>query len=160
MHTSERLSMGKGTGNRRTLRIVAAVVVGIVAIAVVAMTSRMNDVPANLDLATTRLSAQGLYRATFQSALNPIAINQIHEWTLHVETPQGQPVDNATIQVDGDMPQHGHGMPTQPRVTEALGNGDYRVEGMKFQMTGWWVIDFEISAGGSTDKVSFNLMLR
>ena len=53
---------------------------------------------------------------------------------------------DAAITVDGDMPQHGHGLPTRPQVTKHLGNGDYLVEGMKFQMGGWWVVDFTIDA--------------
>ena len=40
------------------------------------------------------------------------------------------------LKVDGDMPQHGHGLPTRPRVTRNLGNGDYQIEGVKFQMGG------------------------
>jgi hypothetical protein len=51
-------------------------------------------------------------------------------------------------------------MPTHPLVTQNLGNGDYLVEGMKFQMGGWWVIDFDISAAGVSDRVSFNLILQ
>jgi hypothetical protein len=76
-----------------------------------------------------------------------------------VETPDGEPVENAEIKVDGGMPEHGHGLPTKPQMTEYLGEGDYRVEGMKFQMTGWWEVKFDITAEGQTDKVTFNLML-
>jgi hypothetical protein len=61
--------------------------------------------------------------------------------------------------VDGDMLQHGHGLPTQPRVTENLGGGRYLVEGMKFKMGGWWVVDVRITADGVTDTVRFNLLL-
>jgi hypothetical protein len=68
--------------------------------------------PADLDTATTRLTDNGLYHISFTSAFDPIAINQIHSWTLHVETADGQPVDNAEIVVNGGMPQHGHGLPT------------------------------------------------
>jgi hypothetical protein len=31
---------------------------------------------------------------------------------------------------------------------------------MKFQMTGWWVMEFDIAAGDQTDHVSFNLELK
>jgi YtkA-like len=117
------------------------------------------DVPDDLDLARSRLSDSGLYRATIVPAIDPIPVNQLHAWTLHVETAGGQPVTAATIAVEGDMPQHGHGMPTRPEVTEELGNGDYRVEGMRFQMGGWWLIEFTIDAGDGQDTVSFNLML-
>jgi hypothetical protein len=124
------------------------------------MIYRMNYVPADLDLATTRLSAQGVYQATILPDAQPIPVNKIHTWVLHLETPDGQPLNAAEITVDGDMPQHGHGLPTRPLVTENLGGGDYRVEGMKFQMGGWWVIDFYITADGVSDKVSFNLLLQ
>jgi hypothetical protein len=83
----------------------------------------------------------------------------MHKWTLHVETADGELVENATITVDGDMPEHGHGLPTRPRVTEYLGNGDYLVEGVKFQMGGWWVMDFTITTDSLTDAVHFNMKL-
>jgi len=86
-------------------------------------------------------------------------MNQLHAWTLNVTTPDGQPVEGARVAVDGDMPQHGHGLPTQPEVTRDLGGGRYLVEGMKFQMDGWWVVDFGVTAGGVTDEVRFNLLL-
>lgn len=123
------------------------------------MWMRMGTAPAQLDVATTRTSEAGLYQVTYTGSLTPVPINQIHTWTLHVENAAGQPVENAVITVGGDMPQHGHGLPTEPQVTQALGNGDYLVEGMKFQMGGWWVVEFVITADGQTDKVSFNLRL-
>ena len=123
------------------------------------MLYRMNDVPADLDLATTRLSNQGVYQVSYTPRRGPIVINQIHTWTIHVARPDDQPVTDAAITVDGDMPQHGHGLPTRPQVTKHLGNGDYLVEGMKFQMGGWWVVDFTIDAGGRHDTVRFNMIL-
>src|SRR4051812_16470783 len=121
---------------------------------------RMNYIPADLDLATTRLSSQGVYRVTYAPRRAPIAINQLHSWTIHIATADGRPVTDAAITVDGDMSQHGHGLPTQPLVTKHLGNGDYLVEGMKFQMGGWWVVDFTIDAAGQHDTVRFNMILK
>jgi hypothetical protein len=100
-----------------------------------------------------------LFRATFSSELDPIAINQIHSWTLHLETAEGDAVENAEITVDGGMPQHDHGLPTAPEVTQELGGGDYVVEGMRFHMTGWWEVKFAVEADGQRDSVTFNLML-
>src|SRR5262245_37779563 len=97
---------------------------------------RMNYIPANLDLSTTRVSEHGMFRATIQPAVDPIRINRLHSWRLHIETLDGRPVENATITLDGDMPQHGHGMATTPQVSGYLGEGDYLIEGMKFQMGG------------------------
>jgi hypothetical protein len=84
----------------------------------------------------------------------------MHQWTLHIETADGKPVQNATIKVDGDMPQHGHGLPTSPRVTKYLGNGDYLIDGMKFQMGGWWLMDLTITADTQIDAVHFNMLLQ
>ena len=114
---------------------------------------------AGLDYSTTRLSENGLFLVSYKSSQGNILISQIHQWILHVETADGQLVENATITVDGDMPEHGHGLPTRPQVTEYLGNGDYLLEGMKFQMGGWWVMDFTITAASTTDAVHFNLKL-
>lgn len=135
-------------------------IVVIGALGIGAMIWHMNYVPPGLDYSTTRMSETGLFQATIAPSAAPIPINQIHTWTLQVETPDGAPVDGATIAVDGDMPQHGHGLPTQPQVTQDLGDGAYLVEGMKFQMTGWWVVDFDIDAAGQSDQVRFNLMLK
>jgi hypothetical protein len=115
--------------------------------------------PANLDTSTSRLSDAGLYRVSWRSDSDRVPLNQIHTWTLRVETADGQPVENAVILVDGGMPQHGHGLPTSPKVTAYLGDGEYRVEGLRFQMPGFWVMTFSISADGQSDSITFNLIL-
>lgn len=121
---------------------------------------RMNYVPSDLDFSTRVVTSQGIYTVSYTPQGGLSAVNQIHSWVLHIETSDGQPVEGAEIQVDGDMPQHGHGLPTRPQVTRAMGNGDYLVEGVKFHMPGWWVMDFNITAGGKTDQVRFNLLLK
>jgi hypothetical protein len=122
--------------------------------------ARMNAVPADLDTSTELISDQGLFRVAYRPQSGSIAVNQIHSWVLHVETADGQPVEDAEIRVEGDMPQHGHGLPTVPQVTENLGGGDYLVEGMKFHMPGWWFAEFDITSGEQTDHVAFNFILK
>jgi YtkA-like len=147
----------------RTLLWVAGALLVAVALYIAAMNmmmARMGEVPSDLDYSTTQLSENGLFRVSYTASTDVVPVNQIHQWTLHVENADGEPVEDATITVDGDMPQHGHGLPTRPQVTENLGNGDYLVEGMKFQMGGWWVMDFTITADGQSDAVHFNMMLK
>ena len=115
--------------------------------------------PKDLDYARTRQSEAGLYRGTIKPPGDTIPRGRVHGWTLHLETADGQPVDAAKIRVDGGMPQHGHGLPTRPRVTRQLGNGDHAVEGMKFHMGGWWVVKFEVSSEAGSDSLVFNLKL-
>ena len=133
------------------------VILGIVAFAV--MTLRMNYVPDNLDTSTTLMSENGHYQVSYTPKLSPVPVNQIQTWTVRVTDPNGQPVEDARITVDGGMPQHGHGLPTVPQVTKYLGDGQYQVEGMKFHMPGWWVVKFKIVRNDLTDNVTFNLML-
>ena len=116
--------------------------------------------PADLDYSRTRQSEAGRYRATIRPQGDSIPKGKLQRWTLHLETPAGVAVDSATVRVDGGMPQHGHGLPTKPRVTRALGHGDHLVEGMKFNMGGWWVVKFHVaSATAGADSVVFNVKL-
>ena len=113
-----------------------------------------------IDTAATQRSDKGLYEVSFDSIGGPIAINTIHEWRLTVLSAIGVPVDGLTITIEGGMPMHDHGLPTAPRVTESLGQGQYRVEGFKFQMPGHWTTTFNLTDNDDiSDSVTFNLML-
>jgi hypothetical protein len=105
------------------------------------------------------MSENGLFRASWDSRPAAPAINELHEWVLHIETADGEPAAGAIVTVNGDMPAHGHGMPTEPRVTADLGDGDYLVEGMSFQMGGYWIVDVTVTFEGQTDLVRFGLDL-
>lgn len=150
---------GRDSSKRRWLIWVAAGLAALLLVAFGLMQWRMSYVPADLDYSTVRLTEQGLFEVGYTPDQTPIPVNQIHSWTLHVETAAGEPVVDADILVGGDMPQHGHGLPTQPQVTGYLGDGDYLLEGVKFQMGGWWVMDFTIHSGDQTDTVRFNFVL-
>jgi hypothetical protein len=157
----ENASNTEETTGRSVWRWVAGAigaVVLLIAVAGAVMVYAMQP-PSDVDTSTTVLSDAGLYRATIVPAIDPVPVNQLHTWTLVVESPDGQPISGARIAVDGDMPQHRHGMPTTPQVTQDLGNGEYLVEGMRFQMGGWWVVEFEIAVDGQTDVARFNLVL-
>jgi hypothetical protein len=115
--------------------------------------------PKELDYSRARRSEGGLYRATIQPQGDSIPKGRLHRWTLHLETADGTPVDAAQLAVDGGMPQHGHGLPTKPQVTRHLGQGDHMVEGMKFNMGGWWVVKFRVSSTAGNDSLVFNLKI-
>ena len=115
--------------------------------------------PRDIDYSRSRTSEAGIYRGTILPQADPIPQGRLHSWTLHLETASGTPVDSASIAVGGGMPQHGHGLPTKPVVTRHSGNGDHIVEGMKFNMGGWWVVKFRVSASAGTDSLVFNIKL-
>ena len=117
-------------------------------------------VPADLDVSTTQMSENKLFAVSYRSLRGTIPINRILSWELNLKTADGKPVDNAKITIAGDMPEHHHGLPTQPEIMKGIGPGNYLIEGIKFSMPGWWVVTFHIQAGDMMDNVTFNLQLR
>jgi len=57
------------------------------------------------------------------------------------------------------MPEHNHGLPTAPQVTAGLGEGRYRLEGVKFSMPGRWVLRIAVDGAQGKDEATFNLVL-
>jgi hypothetical protein len=131
----------------------------VLAVGIVAAGAMMRSVPDNLDLALEKPTATGLYKAAITPQANPIVVGSMHAWTVTVLTPAGAPVKAAKIAINGGMPQHGHGLPTAPQVTKSLGEGRYLIEGMKFNMRGWWTLDLAIDGPKGPDTVTFNLVL-
>ena len=132
-----------------------------VALAFVSLGCRGNSdsEPTPTQGAQTLETKNGLFSVSYSTEIEPPPLHQIHEWILTVQSKEGTPVDGANILVDGDMPEHQHGLPTQPEVTEDLGSGRYRVEGMKFSMPGYWTVTIFVQAEGQYDEATFELNL-
>jgi hypothetical protein len=111
------------------------------------------------DLSRTKTSAAGLFVATLAPTDAAVRQGQMQSWTLTLKTPSGLPVENAAIDISGGMPQHNHGLPTSPQVTDYLGQGRYRIDGVKFTMSGWWQLRLSISSAAGSDTVVFNIVL-
>jgi hypothetical protein len=105
------------------------------------------------------VSDSGSLTVTFKSEINPLPINQMHNWTLHLQDQNGMPVANALITLTGGMPVHNHGFPTNPVMTQYLGNGNYRVEGIRFHMQGDWVLNLVITTVDFMDTVLISVTL-
>jgi len=119
-----------------------------------------SSAPADVDTATVHTSAKNLFRVSYESERVPIPIGRLVSWKLKVESLDGRPVKDAVITIIGGMPEHGHGLPTQPEVTQGMGDGDYIVQGLEFSMPGWWVITFHIKTPEADDTVTFNLTVQ
>jgi hypothetical protein len=137
----------------RTLAAAAALT------ALVTLTSGCSTPPANLDLSLEKPTAAGVYRVALVPPAQAPAINQMHSWKVRLTTTAGTPVHGAQLRVGGGMPQHGHGFPTQPRVTREIEDGTYLLEGMKFSMTGWWEVKLDIQGPQGQDAVTFNTVV-
>jgi hypothetical protein len=117
------------------------------------------DDSANPERTMTQMSGSDRFRVSMRCNVDPVPLSRIHSWTLHLETPDGDAIDDAQIGVYGDMPAHRHGLPTRPKVTENRGEGDYLIEGVKFTMPGRWQLILIITADGKRDKAKFNIDL-
>lgn len=119
----------------------------------------MSPVPDDLDLSMAKMSEGGLYHAELSPEAMPITVGQMHAWEVTIQTADGAPLDTGSFVIDGGMPQHGHGLPTTPQITQNLGDGHFVIEGVKFNMDGWWTFEIAIEGAAGADTVTFNLML-
>ena len=151
-----RARQGRANALRRVSAIAA--LAGLAALTVLGLAG-CGSPPKDLDVALEKQTAAGVYRVALVPPAQAPAINQMHSWKVKLATPDGTPVHGAKIAVDGGMPQHGHGLPTQPRVTREIADGTYQLDGMKFSMTGWWEVKLDIQGPQGSDKVTFNTVV-
>ncbi len=62
------------------------------------------------------------------------------------------------LEIDAGMKAHNHGMNVNPQI-KALGNGQFKVEGLLFHMPGDWFLSFVIRRGAMSDKAEMNLVV-
>ena len=96
---------------------------------------------------------------TYTTPSGSPVINQMHSWILHIENSDGLEIEGASVDVEGGMPEHNHGLPTKPRMTKELGGGDYQLQGMRFHMSGYWEIIVSITTNSGTAEVTIPLQL-
>jgi hypothetical protein len=145
--------------NRRlriVLSVLAAAALAVVVLGAVYMLAPQAPPP---DLSLTKLSQKGLFRIALDPEPELLTVGPIHNWTVTVTSPDGTPVTGARFAIDGGMPAHHHGLPTSPQVTDELGEGRYRIEGVKFSMGGLWVLKITVTAATGSDEASFNLQI-
>jgi hypothetical protein len=112
------------------------------------------------DLLRTKKSEHGLFLVSLAPEGGHIRPGELHSWLVTLKTAAGAPVEYAAIDISGGMPpKHNQGLPTSPQATDYLGQGRYRIEGLKFTMDGWWQLRLAISAAAGSDTVVFNVVL-
>jgi hypothetical protein len=99
------------------------------------------------------------YTLKIFSLLSPIQINQIHSWQIVVSDATGRPVTDAEITLSGGMPEHDHGLPTQPQITRETEPGSYLLEGMRFHMPGKWEIVIAVTVAGQEHHSTIEFQL-
>ncbi len=141
---------------RIVLSVLGAAALAVIVLGAVYMMALQAPPP---DFALTKLSQKGLFRVALDPEPDVLTVGPIHNWTVTVTLPNGEPVTGARFAIDGGMPAHHHGLPTRPQVTAELGEGRYRIEGVKFSMGGLWVLKIAVTAAAGSDEASFNLQI-
>jgi hypothetical protein len=112
-----------------------------------------------VDYVWTKTSDQGVYVVTLNAETDSIPLREFHEWTVEVRDANGLPVYPARFSIGGGMPGHGHGLPSQPRVSKHLADGKYLISGVKFNMAGDWLLLLDIASESQADRVSFEFQI-
>ncbi len=120
----------------------------------------VSRMPEEKDFSKTRTSRRGDLSVSYSPEPDTIPVGKVHAWTLNIKDAQGKPLEDAEISVEGWMPEHGHGMQTQPEATMSLEKGSYLIEGMHFSMPGFWTVTFMIQNENISDSVVFMLDLK
>ena len=122
----------------------------------VACASRVTPTPEPSAAATwAAVSPSGSVSGRLGPEAGTVQIGRIQSWILELRDAAGEPLSGARVAIGGGMPAHGHGLPTEPRVTAALPEGRYRIEGMKLNMHGDWVIDVAVETPSLRDQLRF-----
>ena len=138
---------------RLALRLLLSGALGIAALPMWAEASPQ-DVP------RVQATEQAQFRVRLQRDAMPVPLRRMHTWRIHLTDASGHPISGAVVRVGGGMPEHRHGLPTQPRVTATSTPGEYLMSGVRFSMRGRWVLTLRISAeDGRSDVVTFSFVL-
>lgn len=113
-----------------------------------------------IDISRDKMTAAGRFKVSIAPRAEPIPINRMHGWVVSVMTPDGAPVGDATLEFGGAALGRQRLLPTVPRVTRNLGGGKYLVEGVRFNMAGWWTLKLTLESGQNRDHVSFNIEIK
>jgi hypothetical protein len=81
----------------------------------------------------------------------------LHAWRVRIADASGAAIPAGPITFDGAMPAHRHGFDTRPQITHRDAEGWHRVEGVRFHMSGAWVLRVEFLALEGPDRAELPL---
>ncbi len=96
-----------------------------------------------------------IFEVTLGPQDGPIRINTVQKWIVSIQDASGRKIHSANVQIDGGMRGHGHGLPTQPQITENLGEGRYLIEGLRLNMVGAWTLMIGVELLERRDVATF-----
>lgn len=104
-------------------------------------------------------TTSGEYAIDYSFVPDPIPKNEHFSIHLIVTRKDGDDLpQDITVQVDADMPAHGHGINTTPEI-HRLPSGAYQVDGLLFHMGGQWELYIDVMEGSIPDRATIPIQM-
>lgn len=102
----------------------------------------------DLDLSTEKMTDGGSFMVAYSTMPGEVPLNEDFMVMVQLTDMEGNNVQATTVDVDANMPDHGHGMNVDPMIMD-MGDGMWHADGMRFHMEGYWelevVVDGELA---------------
>jgi hypothetical protein len=106
-------------------------------------------------------SNSGTYYVVFAPNPNPVPLN--NTFSAHVDVykngNKAQRAQGVVLAVDALMPEHNHGMNTEPTI-KSNSDGSFDVSGLLFHMPGKWELYFDIQDGRYLERAQVPIILK
>ncbi len=112
------------------------------------------------DFPFTAVSNDGAYFVAARPSSQPVPLNEPFELLVAVTRAEQRdtPLQRVRLDFDADMPEHRHGMNTQPLVS-ANADGTFTVRGVQLHMPGYWELYADVTQDGVTERAQFSVTL-
>ena len=112
-----------------------------------------------LALVSEVASHEGRYFASLAPAADS-AWDGSEGWTISLRDASGEPVEGAALEIEAWQPD---AVDSASRIAgaQALGGGEYRVDGIALGASGWWNVKLAVAGDAvAADSLAFNVVLR
>ena len=123
----------------------------LLAVAVASCGETAPPAPVLLTAWRTGETADGTWHVRWRPLVEPIPLGEPFGLAIEVE---GGP-ELVVIEVDAEMPHHGHGMNFIPQVSGS--NGAWIAKGLLFHMPGRWELSIDVLKDGITERAQWTL---
>lgn len=129
----------------------------------------LSEAEADAGWTSTRETQTRKYEVTLELVPDPPQMGELFVVRATLRDRAGVPIEDAKVLLDARMPQHDHGMMTdpvdEPGVCDAAGacthpGGVYETSGFKFHMGGEWTILVTVEGPNGLDNTSFLYEMR
>lgn len=103
-------------------------------------------------------SQQDIYQSKL-TCENPLGTGSFQNCWLALSH-AGKPVKKAEIFIDGGMREHGHGLPTAPKIVWSDDKNIHLIQGLKFSMSGQWSLNFKVNAKDDALKDQITMLIQ